>query len=132
MIYNRGKVIWGILIFLVLASVPFWHAGIAGKGDYVPELKTPGPLKQCIEATPYMRSDHMKLLDAWKESVVRKGVRTYTAGDGKEYAMSLEGTCIKCHSNKEEFCDRCHSYEGVEPNCWRCHVYLKGAAGTNE
>jgi len=131
MIYNRGKVIGGVLIFLALVSAPLWYNGITGKGAYVPELKTPGLAKQCIEATPYMRSDHMKLLEAWKESVVRKGVRVYTASDGKEYAMSLEGTCIKCHSNKEEFCDRCHNYEGVEPNCWRCHVYLKRAAETN-
>lgn len=130
MINNRGKVVVGVFVFLILVSAPFWYNGISGKGGYVPELKTRGPAKQCIEATPYMRANHMSLLDTWKESVVRKGARTYIASDGKEYVMNLEGTCVKCHSNKEEFCDRCHNYAGVEPNCWRCHVYLKTAAGS--
>jgi hypothetical protein len=131
MIYNRGKVIGGVIIFLVLVSVPFWYDGITGKGAYVPSFETPGEARQCIEATPYMRADHMRLLDGWKESVVRKGARTYVASGGKKYTMSLTGTCLKCHSNKEEFCDRCHNYTGVEPNCWRCHVYLKTTARTD-
>ena len=38
------------------------------------------------------------------------------------YDISLAGTCMKCHSNKAEFCDRCHDYAGVSPDCWSCHV----------
>ena len=29
--------------------------------------------------------------------------------------MSLTGTCLRCHANKAEFCDRCHAYAGVSP-----------------
>jgi nitrate/TMAO reductase-like tetraheme cytochrome c subunit len=36
--------------------------------------------------------------------------------------MSLSQTCLGCHSNKEKFCDSCHTYSGVKPNCWNCHV----------
>ena len=27
--------------------------------------------------------------------------------------MSLSNTCLDCHSNKAEFCDRCHNYASV-------------------
>ncbi|MCF7809732.1 hypothetical protein K9N50_01950 [bacterium] len=31
-------------------------------------------------------------------------------------------SCIECHSNKEQFCDRCHTYMSVDPYCWDCHI----------
>ena len=36
------------------------------------------------------------------------------------------GSCMSCHSNKDEFCDRCHDYLAVKPYCWECHVEPKG------
>jgi hypothetical protein len=36
--------------------------------------------------------------------------------------MSLSNTCLDCHSNKAEFCDRCHNYASVSPYCWDCHI----------
>jgi len=33
---------------------------------------------------------------------------------------------MKCHTDKAKFCDRCHNYVGVTPNCWDCHVEPKG------
>jgi hypothetical protein len=37
--------------------------------------------------------------------------------------MSLTGTCLTgCHTNKAEFCDRCHNYAAVSVYCWDCHV----------
>jgi hypothetical protein len=39
-----------------------------------------------------------------------------TASDNKTYDISLTGTCLKCHPNKVEFCDRCHNYNAVAPN----------------
>jgi hypothetical protein len=41
--------------------------------------------------------------------------------------MSLTRTCLDCHSNKAEFCDRCHTYMAVDPYCWDCHVEPKEA-----
>jgi hypothetical protein len=34
----------------------------------------------------------------------------------------LTHTCLNCHSNKSAFCDACHHYMAVTPNCWDCHV----------
>ena len=69
-----------------------------------------------------MRSNHMKLLNTWRDSVVREGNRSYRATDGKVYHASLTGTCLECHSNKGQFCDRCHDYAGSKPACWNCHL----------
>jgi hypothetical protein len=41
---------------------------------------------------------------------------------GKEFEMSLQKTCMKCHTNKAEFCDKCHNYASVRPYCWDCHI----------
>jgi hypothetical protein len=64
----------------------------------------------------------MDLLNEWREKVVRDEERIYTSPGGKEFEMSLSNTCTNCHSNKSEFCDRCHDYLGVTPYCWNCHV----------
>jgi hypothetical protein len=69
-----------------------------------------------------MKAEHMQLLDVWREAVVRRGERTYVSPDGKEYDMSLSNTCLDCHANKTEFCDRCHNYASVQPYCWDCHI----------
>ncbi len=125
-LYNRGYILAGIVVFLILASGPFWY----GKGKAVapPDLKLDTPAieqlkeKLCVEPAPYMRANHMRLLNEWRDSVVREGKRTYTAADGKVHTISLTETCLECHSNKTEFCDRCHDYAGVTPTCWNCHI----------
>jgi len=78
--------------------------------------------KTCVEATPYMRTHHVELLTAWRDAVVREGNRVYRAQNGKEYRISLTGTCLGCHRKKADFCDRCHTYMKVNPRCWDCHV----------
>jgi len=67
----------------------------------------------------------MKILDEWRHTVVRTQERIYTAADGKQYDMSLQNTCMKCHSNKTQFCDQCHNYLQVKPYCWDCHIAPK-------
>jgi hypothetical protein len=69
-----------------------------------------------------MRAEHMQILDLWREVVVRGGQRTYTNPKGKEFVMSLSNTCLDCHSNKADFCDKCHNYASVRPYCWDCHI----------
>ena len=124
--YSTCKVITGLIIFLVLFSFPAWYSVASGKAAYAPEPKVPDSIgatgTQCVEATEYMKVKHMDLLADWKDSVVRQGIRTYVASDGREYRISLTETCLDCHSNKSEFCDQCHDYVGVKPNCWDCHV----------
>ena len=127
--YNPGKIVPGILIFLALVTFPFWY----GKGGTAvppslpldtPEIQKLG-VKKCIEPTPYMRASHMELINGWRDAVVRDGNYLYVNHEGKKFIMSLSQTCLKCHSNKEKFCDACHNYSGVKPNCWGCHVVPK-------
>ncbi|MFQ6122474.1 MAG: sulfate reduction electron transfer complex DsrMKJOP subunit DsrJ [Dehalococcoidales bacterium] len=119
--YDADKIMTGLIIFLGLITIPVWYIMASGKATYVPEPEIVTEEKQCIEATQYMRDKHMDLLDDWRKSVVREGIRTYVASDGREYNMSLSGTCMECHSNKAEFCDQCHDYAAVKPDCWDCH-----------
>ncbi len=125
--YDKGKIIAGIIIFLVIILSPLWYNAFTGKAGYMPELKKPVDAKECIENTAYMKANHTDLLNDWKEVVVRKGIRTYKAGNGKTYTISLTGTCMSCHTNKAEFCDRCHDYAGAKPFCWDCHNVPKTA-----
>jgi hypothetical protein len=119
---SKGGVATGIIIFLAVVTSPLWYNAFTGMAGYVPELKLPENEKRCVEERRYMRERHPDLLAAWKDRVVRDGQRTYLSKDGKAYEMSLTGTCMKCHSAKADFCDRCHAYAGVQsPVCWDCH-----------
>ncbi len=120
--YDTGKILTGLAIFLCLVTFPAWYQVAGGKTTLAPEIILPADEKQCVEPTEYMRANHMELLLDWRDSVVRQGIRNYTASNGKEYNMSLTGTCLDCHKNKEEFCDRCHDYLGEKPTCWSCHI----------
>lgn len=125
--FDKGKIITGIVIFFIILFVPLWYNAVTGKAGHVPELKTGTDEKECIEKTPYMREKHTELLTRWKEAVVRDGGRTYRASNGKTYVVSLTKTCMGCHANKEQFCDRCHNYTSVKPYCWDCHNIPKVA-----
>lgn len=123
---DRRKIIVALAVFFIIAAVPVWLG--MGKKAAGPDIRLDTPAiealkdKRCVESTVFMKENHMKLLKEWRESVVRDGRRLYTAENGKTYEMSLSGSCLECHSNKAQFCDRCHDYAGVKPNCWSCHV----------
>jgi len=132
--YDKGKIITGVVIGLLLLTFPLIYLAASGDGGYVPELQPAEKGTQCIESDEFMRENHMLLLDDWRLSVVRGGNRVYIASDGQEYYMGLAnptnpeelplqtGACLACHTDKDEFCDTCHSYSGAEPGCWDCHV----------
>ncbi len=125
---DKGTIIGGLFIFLALVTFPIWYAfGAAGDGA-PPDLELPtGEMNTpCVEDRAFMRANHMDLLEQWREAVVRRGETEYTSSSGKKYTMSFTGTCLKCHSNREAFCDKCHNYAGVEPNCGDCHVKRRG------
>lgn len=132
-IYNADKIIPGLLIFIAIMTFPFWYS--RGKAAPAPQPKLDTPViqqmsvKQCILPTPEMRTNHMQLLNTWRTEVVRNTNRLYVAADGKTYTMSLQNECMKCHSNKTQFCDQCHTYAGMQtgvvPYCWTCHVAPK-------
>jgi len=123
--YDGKKIIPGLLIFLGLVTSPLWYNAVSGKARYVPKPEIPAGKKECVEPKAYIRINHKELLEDWKESVVRKGGTTYTAGNKKRYVMSLNRTCMNCHTDKAAFCDQCHSYVGVTNKCWDCHMYPK-------
>ncbi|WP_089612420.1 sulfate reduction electron transfer complex DsrMKJOP subunit DsrJ [Dehalobacterium formicoaceticum] len=121
------KIIIPLLVVVVLAlTYPIFN--MFGQSSAAPELDLNTPEiqaldeKKCIEDTEFMRSNHMQLLNEWRIESVRNGLDTYVATDGKEYEMSLQNTCLSCHSDKEKFCDSCHTYSDVNPNCWTCHI----------
>jgi hypothetical protein len=123
---DKKLIITGLLIFIVIVVSPFllnMGKDTTGADPVIIEgLKE--KKGECIFPKEEMKAEHMQILDKWRETVVRQGERVYVAPSGKEYNMSLssgENSCIGCHSNKTEFCDRCHDYASVRPYCWDCH-----------
>ncbi len=127
--YDAGKIIVGLVVFVILATSPLWLNQILGGSPEAPEVQLPtNGSTECVESTEYMKSNHMDLLNQWRDEVVRTGNRDYvSSSNGKTFDMSLSRTCLDCHSNKAEFCDACHTYLAVSPYCWDCHVEPKGA-----
>lgn len=124
-IYDGRKVITGLIVFLIIITFPIWYNVGKGTATYKPDPKIITEAEQCVKETAYMKEFHMDLLNDWRDKVVRSNDRYVTGVDGKRYEMSLSHTCMKCHSNKTEFCDTCHNYVGVDPYCWDCHVQPK-------
>lgn len=130
---DTGKIVIGLIVFLILMTFPIWYNIVNGVTPIQdPEIATqnvPGK-NQCVRPVEYMRAKHMNLLNQWRDEVVRRGDR-YTEGpNGELIEKSLSNTCMDCHSNKENFCDRCHNAVAVDPYCWNCHIMPSEAAET--
>lgn len=80
-----------------------------------PDLEKPKGEK-CIKEKSWMRRNHMDFLKDQREITVREGVRV------KEESLL---NCQSCHPSREQFCDKCHGYVGVQPDCFDCHNYPK-------
>lgn len=120
---DRDLIIGALALFLVLMTFPVWYNLAAGTTPQRPEVERPAEAKACVAPVEYMRASHMKLLIEWRDRVVRQQERQFVAFDGTAYAMSLTQTCLRCHTNKAKFCDRCHESAGVvRLPCWQCHV----------
>ena len=124
--YNKGKIITGLVIFVVFFTSPFLYGLVKSGPAPEPELSPKAKLaKECVESKEYMVESHMQMLNEWRDEAVRQGKRIYVATNGKEYGVSLQNTCMECHNNKSKFCDQCHNYAGVSPYCWECHIEPK-------
>jgi len=119
--YNKGLIVPGLVVFVFIATFPFWYNGLSAGTVPKPELP-PGGEKACVAPAEVMRSQHMVMLNQWRDEVLRDGLRTAVSVDGKEYRRGLQLACMSCHTNKEKFCDTCHSYAAVQPYCWSCHL----------
>jgi hypothetical protein len=126
---DTAKIGGGLVIFVVLMTSPLWYNALTAAPVEVPALDPPpNGSKECVEVRAYMRASHMDLLNEWRDGVVRTGQRSYVSTtNGRTFDMSLSRTCLDCHSNKAEFCDRCHTFMAVDPYCWNCHVEPKEA-----
>ena len=89
------------------------------------------PCKECHEGAPRpfginKQSGHKLCLGCHKLPMPHPEgwVRAADGSAGRHVAEAYAnpGVCVKCHSNKERFCDRCHDYAGVKPTCWNCHI----------
>ena len=112
--YDGWKIIVGLIIFVGIATFPFlYDVGKASIPPPDPKIDTPEiqkmTVKKCVESKSFMKAEHMVMINDWRDAVVRDGNRLYTSTDGQQYAMSLQNTCMKCHSNKTKFCDECHN-----------------------
>ena len=124
---DKKWIILGLVIFLGLLTFPLWYNFAIKAGKAAP---APTPVlsekakaaKECVMSTDYMKRDHMKVLDLWRLTVVRDGRREFVNEKGKVFNMSLSNTCLDCHDNKAEFCDKCHDYASVRPYCFDCHI----------
>ncbi len=127
-IYDLNKVAVGLVIFVVIFTIAFWKNLGKAVPPPKPKLETPAIMKlpekdrKCVEDLQFMRERHMRLLVDWREQVVRTGDREYINSQGKKFYISLSNTCMECHTNKSQFCDECHNYVAVVPNCWGCHL----------
>jgi len=131
--YDTGKIIVGLAIFVVLFTSPIAYNLSVGDEVNEPVLsETAKAAGECVRDTEWMTENHMKLLNEWRDIVVRDGYRVYVSPDnGKEYNMSLTNTCMDCHADGatmagyQQFCNACHTSASVEPYCWKCHLQSK-------
>ena len=124
--YNKGLIIPGLIIFVLLVTFPFWFDAFSAQSSTEPKVEPPpGGEKSCVYSPEVMKAEHMVILNKWRDDVLRKGNRGTVAVDGKVYEKGLQTACMQCHSNKEQFCDRCHTYTSVKPYCWDCHLTPK-------
>jgi hypothetical protein len=118
--YNSGKIIPGLIVFVLFVTIPIWYNH--GDAESPPQLELPKDAKNCVLSVEEMRANHMKLLNVWRDEVLRYGDRATFELEGKQYQKSLMLTCMDCHKSKEKFCDSCHEYTSVKPYCWDCHL----------
>ena len=126
MMYDENKVIPMIIVFVILVTFPLWYN--LGKAVAKPDPKIDTPVinqmtdKKCLEPKAIMKTSHMKILDEWRDEVVRGDhQREFKTSDGRVFEKSLQKGCMNCHSNKTKFCDQCHNYTQIKPFCWDCH-----------
>jgi hypothetical protein len=120
--YDKGKILAGLVIFFGVLSYPFWYTVASGNAGYYPEVEKAAHGTECFRDKQEMISTHMELLNEWRDEVVREGKREQITIVDKKYDKSLTNACLYCHENKDKFCDQCHNYLGVDPFCWDCHV----------
>lgn len=102
-----------VLFLAVLLGLVGGFPGTLGADPPQPEKPKGG---QCVRPAEWMRHNHMDFLKHKRSVTVREGQRIRSESLQK---------CAECHTSHERFCDRCHDYVAVEPDCFECHLYPK-------
>ncbi|MCI5131014.1 MAG: cytochrome C [Candidatus Electrothrix sp. EH2] len=126
--YDKGKIITGLVIFVLLITFPLWYNNLIGDVEALPTVSDNELAEVMFESmpfpndaehalsTPEMRSTHMNMLEQIHAVAMQQGYDP--AKDGKKNQMQ----CLMCHGTKEAFCDSCHASAAVTtPDCWTCH-----------
>lgn len=111
-----GRVGVGVLAILLLLTLP------ATAADLPQWPKARG--EACIASNEVMRRDHPDMLKHQRDDTLRLGIRGTKA--------SLKA-CVECHSTTSDgkavpvndpgqFCQSCHAYAAVKPDCFECHA----------
>lgn len=115
---------------LVLLAVLLLLGAGAWAGDLAPALpKAKGGA--CVEEPAVMRRGHMDMLRHQRDDTLRQGVR------GGPHSLK---DCVSCHATTSaagtpvpvtaegQFCQSCHAYAAVAPDCFSCHAAVPGGA----
>lgn len=121
----------GVLIYAALAVMSLIWALSAQtvRADEVQRyVKAGSPaagLSACVEPTPFMRRNHMELIQHQRDSTVHHGIR------GTRHSLAA---CIECHVStgrdgqpqsvnaEHQFCQACHAFAAVKIDCFDCHA----------
>ena len=102
---------------------------LALSSDRVPkpviDIDKPG---KCVEDTATMRREHPDILKHQRDLTVHEGIRT------RQYSLKQ---CVECHASTKTgsvlgdkgFCQSCHDYASVKPDCFSCHASKPKRAG---
>ncbi|HEX7507400.1 MAG TPA: sulfate reduction electron transfer complex DsrMKJOP subunit DsrJ [Polyangia bacterium] len=117
--HDAGRIVGGMGIVLFAIAGPLWVGSARGVKTVVLAKAEGGD--PCIQPREEMRKNHPALLADWRERVVRLGDRVHRSENGLDVRISLTGTCLGCHGQASEFCDKCHAQVAVSLSCWQCH-----------
>lgn len=109
---TMGMLVLGVPLVLSLL-------GFASERTAEPFLATPSAGTACVRDVTTMRYHHMTYLKDLRDQVVREGARH---SDPSIQSRGI-GSCRGCHTDRSQFCDKCHSRAGVSLDCFGCHAY---------
>ncbi|KIM00606.1 Sulfite reduction-associated complex DsrMKJOP multiheme protein DsrJ (HmeF) [Paramagnetospirillum magnetotacticum MS-1] len=110
-----ARLLLGLLLMVSAA------AAIAAELPQLPKARG----EACIDSPATMRRDHPDMLKHQRDDTLRLGIRGAKA--------SLK-ECVSCHSTQAadghavpvndpgQFCQSCHAYAAVKPDCFECHA----------
>ncbi len=121
--YDSGKIIPGLAVFVLMITFPIWYNMLIGNVGAAP-AKDPNLMPEMVQGAAFpngathptageMRATHMNVL---------KKIHGNVPADMKGQMPTM--SCLACHGgSKEKFCDSCHAYASVKtPDCWTCHT----------